>query len=425
LKVRPKSRRKVRKKGDRQELGILAFLGAAFLLVIIGYFLTDHKGIRLGVLGSYVWLMAFVTAFFAFLAYYAQFILPVRGESGWYEGLRILVAYFVYAPAIRPPSGNVTSSGISPSFNTLRAGLVESHQALALAKGAAFTRAAGPGYVVLNRGEWISALIDLRRHLRRQQVKASTQDGIPLETVATVIFRVQQLPADQAASNDQYPYDPDAIFRVSFAGIVQEDENQQSWADRVCPQAATLLVAALARHNLDDLFPPNNPNSQPAINLVKEEVYQKMVAFFEPHGVEIIQLNVGRFELPPDVTRQRIQTWQAEWQRRITVQEANANAEVFKRLKNARARTQVELISKITQSIDAMRRTGHIDLAEIITLRMMEALDEAVSDTKVQNITPRHILENLGEIRKWVMEDRPRHRPRRLEERQRNGNETT
>jgi regulator of protease activity HflC (stomatin/prohibitin superfamily) len=385
-------------------------------------------GVRLGVLGSYVWIMALAVAFFAMLAYYAQFILPVRGESGWYEGLRLLVAYFFYAPAVRPrpnDSGRRTSP-IAPSFFTLGAGIVESHQALALAKGASFTRAAGPGYVVLNRGEWIGALVDLRRHLRRQMVKAMTRDGIPLETVVSVIFRVRQLPPDQAAPTIQYPYDPDAIFRIGFAETIREDENQQPWNDLVCPQAASALITALADHTLDALFPVNDPGPAPVLDRIKQEVQRNLVTFFEPYGLHILAVAIGRFELPEDVIAQRIQNWQAEWRRRIHVHEASANAEVMKKLKHARARAQTDLIGKLTHNIESMRLSGHADLAEIVTLRMIEALDEALSDERVHNVTPENALANLRHFRQWLYEQQQalEDRPPGLNPGQRNTNET-
>jgi hypothetical protein len=402
LKVRAKSRRRISQKSGRTELGIISFLMAALLLGGIAYFLNDSKGVRLGVLGSYVWLMALAGAFFAMLAYYAQFILPVRGETGWYEGLRLLLTFFLSAPAAgsRPRDGGKRSSSIAPSLFTVGAGIVESHQALALAKGGAFTRAAGPGYVVLSRGEWISALVDLRRHLRRQVVKAMTRDGIPLETVVTVIFRVRQLPPDQAAPTVQYPYDPDAIFRIGFAETIQEDENQQPWTDRICPQAASALIAALANHTLDEIFPVNNPvGAAPVLERIKQEVQRNLASLFEPYGLQVFAVGIGRFELPSDVTDQRIHNWQAEWKRRIHIQDANASAEVLKRMKHARARTQIELISEVTRNIESMRLVGNSDLAEIVTLRMIEALDEALSDESVQGLTPEDVLANLRHIR--------------------------
>lgn len=428
MKVRAKSRRKIKQQSGWPELGILAFVMAGIVLAAGAYFLHDARGVRLAVLGSYVWLMALGTAFFAMLAYYAQFILPLRGESGWYEGVRLLITFFLNAPAVgsRFYERRRHSSAVASSFLTVGAGIVESHQALALAKWGAFTRAAGPGYVVLNRGEWIGALVDLRRHLRRQVVKAMTRDGIPLETVATVIFRVRQLAADQAAPTVEYPYDPDAIFRIGFAETIHEGENQQPWTDRVCPQAASELIAALANHTLDELFPANDPGPAPVLERIKQDVQRALAAYFEPYGLQILVVGIGRFELPHDVIAQRIQNWQAEWRRRIHVQEGSANAEVLKRLKHARARTQMELIGEVTRNIESMRLAGHSDLAEIVTLRMIEALDQALSDDRVQDITPEHVLANLRHIRHWLQDQQQflEERPPAINPGQRNANET-
>jgi hypothetical protein len=155
-------------------------------------------------------------------------------------------------------------------------------------------------------------------------------------------------------------------------------------------------------------------------------VQRILATFFEPYGLHILAVGIGRFELPEDVIGQRIQNWQAEWRRRIHVQEASANAVVLKKLKHARARTQMELVAELTRNIESMHLAGGVNLAEIVTLRMIEALDEALSNKTVQDVTPENVLANLHHLRHWLRDQQqaPEDRPPGLNPGQRNANET-
>ena len=55
-------------------------------------------------------------------------------------------------------------------------------------------------------------------------------------------------------------------------------------------------------------------------------------------------------------------------------------AEAVRRVKQARARVQIEIIDRITQNIEAMRRSDAADLPDIVMLRMIQALEEAMAD---------------------------------------------
>jgi hypothetical protein len=53
------------------------------------------------------------------------------------------------------------------------------------------------------------------------------------------------------------------------------------------------------------------------------------------------------------------------------------------------------LIENITQNIEAMRRVENANLTEIITLRMIEVLSEAMTDEAVQALIPQQVIANL------------------------------
>jgi regulator of protease activity HflC (stomatin/prohibitin superfamily) len=293
------------------------------------------------------------------------------------------------------------SDSLSPSFKLLGAGVVESYQAIALARGASFTRAAGPGFVRVNRSEHVSHLVDLRPQRRKQPVKAITRDGIPLDTSVSVMFQIRQDPSEPGRGDVPYPYDTEAIFQVCYFGAVGEQENEVPWGQRVVNQAAADLVTALSRRTLDELYQADEPGADPMVHL-KNELQEQLIITFAPKGIDVISVSVGPLDLPLDVMEQRIQSWQANWEQRIRMEMASGNAEAIRRLKQARARAQLDMIENITNNITLMHRAGEADLTEVITLRMIEALEEAAADKAVQAMMPQQIMSTLAQMHRLI-----------------------
>jgi regulator of protease activity HflC (stomatin/prohibitin superfamily) len=395
-------------------LGIL--LLAVFVAAIIGSLLSDFKGVPYGIAGGFIWLVALLGTFALGLVYLAQYLLPLQGNAGWSESFRILLRNY-----FRPITGFIeqqrtaqptprkkrkaTQEELPASFRLLGAGMLASHQAVALSRRGGFSRAAGPGFVLLGRGEWVYQLVDLRLHSRRQPVTASTRDGIRLRTSVSVTFRVrqpQQPSREQSAAGRPgaaprsrhrlYPYDGDAVFRVSHLTARTETDHIQSWTELVAPHAATLLVDELGRYTLDELL--ETAGAEP-LDRVRQSVRQELERSFAGDGIEIASVGVGPFELSEDVIGQRIASWQVGWQGKITKQVASGDAEALRRVKQARARAQVEIIETIMHNIDAMRAAEDADLHEIVMLRLIEVLEAAMANNRIQTVVPEQIVANL------------------------------
>jgi hypothetical protein len=87
------ARKRSKDKSTKSGLGGLVLFGAAVLLAAIGFLLKDFYGIRYGFVGSYIWFLAFLITFSLGLFYFAQFLLPLRWQDSWYEGLRLTINY--------------------------------------------------------------------------------------------------------------------------------------------------------------------------------------------------------------------------------------------------------------------------------------------------------------------------------------------
>lgn len=397
----------------------MGLLLAMLILGVVGWFLRDDTGYPYHFFGALWWATAVFGAFLVGLLYYALFVLPIAGNEGWTEGIRLLTRNFMSPP----PKAEKREKGkrkkgktavmpehltdLPASFYYLESGMVASHQALAVVKGSGFSRAAGPGFVILFKKERISQLVDVRRHSRMVIVKANTRDGIPIEMPIFVTFQVWQQQEEIAPGEPAYHYNPDGIFHVNYAGSVIDGDSASHWADLVTPLAANLFVTEIARHNLDQLYDADSDGNGPK-GEINRQVQRALERSDRLEGIDIINVASGAIQLPEVVREQRIKKWQAQWQREIMMKKALGDAEVELRLKHARARAQIEIIQKITQSIVASSRSG-ISVTEIVALRMIEAMEEAVSDGSVQALVPRPILttmvESSRQMLNWIDEE--------------------
>ncbi|MCA9973261.1 MAG: SPFH domain-containing protein, partial [Anaerolineales bacterium] len=351
--------------------------------------------------------------------------LSTQGREAWSDALALLWRHYtdqanVYLSSlsaaqprrerrrrtVEAPGPVSDPDALPDSFKALRAGMVRSHQALALGRGNSFQRAAGPGFITLFGGETIRQVIDLRPHVRREPVKATTRDGIPVETAVFVTFRIRQNPLDVVDDAVQYPYDRDAIFQVSYAGSIDSTAQPLPWTEQLGPRVAAMLVLEMAQVTLDDLYRLDDASATPLADMA-QRMQQELARTAAPQGLEVLNVAIDQLQLPEDVLAQRLRNWQAHWEREIQVRQAVGDAEAVRRIKKARARVQIEIIDRITQNIEAMRRSDAADLPDIVMLRMIQALEEAMADRSINAVIPEQIIANMvldtsNQMRAWI-----------------------
>jgi hypothetical protein len=261
---------------------------------------------------------------------------------------------------------------------------------------------------VLYKGEQIWRVIDLRPQRRSQPVITKTRDGIPIETTVSVTFQVRREAAGGFDGTDDellYPFDSEAIFPVSYDETVDEHGNLLPWTRQLTPPAAAILASEIPKHTLNELTRAVDGASP--LEEIKLTIIRDLQRHFLPKGIEVLAVGIGGLALPDGVRDQQFLTWQADWLRKIRSTHASSNAEVVRRVKRARARAQIEIIENITNSIDIMRREEGADLSQIIMLRMIEALEDAVSAGSVQTLVPQEIVARLvgdaaRQMQSWV-----------------------
>lgn len=382
----------------------------AIVVASIGYTLNDSLGVRLKLFGALFWLSVAGITFVFVLLYFAQFITPLGGSDGWWQGWYLMVrAYFTSPSAsVRMPGKSSkkdrkqgrsrtkksqrVKEELPPSFATLNAGLLRPYQVVAVTKGKQYLGPKGPGFIMLGYREQVRKLVDLRKQSRSEIIKATTRDGIPIGAKVTVDFQVQR-PLSSANDRLLYPYERDAIFFISYADTIDEKGVPQSWTSQITAKAASLALNALTPYTLNEIILPAGGVS--IIGDVTTAVKRELEKIYRPHHIQFLQIKLTELDIPEAIRKQQKKQWESEWQHKIEIQQNAGQAEADRRLKQARARAQIEIIDTIARSIDAMRQESDADLAQIITLRMIEALEEAVSEGSIQAMVPQQIMASL------------------------------
>jgi hypothetical protein len=409
---RPRKRKAQEGDGaDWPRINLWVVLLIILLAITIPYFLKDMAGQPYRFGGSYFWFISLFISFIATLFYYSQFLLPLPWQYSWYEGFRLAVRHnfpffvdFVRWFFIRPKITGATpeaAAHLPPGFTRHKAGIIRSHQAPVIFRGAAFIQGAGPGLLRLKQGELVVQVIDLRRQFRTLPVKVLTRDGIPLESSVSTIFQVMHMenPSDE---NWLFPFDQDAIFKVNYLGnFTKDDEDVMDWTERVPRQAASALIGEVSRYSLDELFHPDESTASP-LEIIKEKITKRLKKAFKKNGIDITFVGVSPFNVPEDIQIERVAIWQSEWLQRIVVETGTAQAERVRRLKLARARAQIDMIEKLTDGLESIHQTGQ-DVTDILSLRLIEAIEEAESNAAVRALIPAQIANDLKTIRSQVL----------------------
>lgn len=373
---------------------LLLLLSIIALSIIAGLFFKDYRQVPYAWFIVIIWLAASFFALAFGILYYAQIILPHHEGESWLEGVAMMLrgGTNLAPPPKRSAKGEdfPGQKHLPTSFDSLRAGVLQSHQVLLLNIGTRFARAAGPGYVRMTTGESIAQVIDLRKHMRSEEVMINTRDGIPLDTNVSITFQIKQSEANEYDERTVYPYLKSAIFQVSQAGSIDAYNELLPWTEQLAPQAASYVVSELAQFTLNELS--QEPN---LLNGVQNRVRRQLRSNFDDMGIKIFNVGVSLRDLPQEIVDQRMENWRAPWQSQIQAQLATSSANKIRRIKQARSKVQVEIIQTIMENIDEMRREDDAVLAHIVTLRMIEALNDAISSKSLQAHVPGPVLAGL------------------------------
>jgi regulator of protease activity HflC (stomatin/prohibitin superfamily) len=266
--------------------------------------------------------------------------------------------------------------------------------------GRKFRKVGQPGLTFTEPYETIYQVVDLRPQLRSFYVDATTRDGIRVRVLTFISFKLHaEGPGPDFETS--FPLDKDSVYRAVWEQFVEHGQ-RIAW-DRVpAIEATRQLQKIIGRYRCDELCEPFDPDQDPRIDIQKS-LLRQLRQELQAKGIEVIGTGISNL-LPADerVLENRIEAWQAEWERRIMATLGEGRANAILEIERAHARAQADMISVIREIVEQHYGVDPDVVADMACLRFIEALEEMASSPQVQEALPAEATAMMASLRHVV-----------------------
>lgn len=357
----------------------LDYLRAAFYTVTFRF-----ERIPANVQGLFLDIMLFLSGLFIWMAFFAQFILPVRSVQDRYAALDRLLVYFMgaHGPAIFVQDGVKRQRWKEHERRGPGLIYLDSASAAVLRDDVSFTRPVGPGVVFTPKGEYLASAVDLHvqshprppfgplpdedpfaprgmdepdanfaeRTTRRLQTSAMTRDGVEIVPNITASFMIEPL---EDTGFLGFSYNPDAVLRYVTAEGAQDSSNHPGGTGHV---PVNLLPANLAvelwreylqKFTLNQLFSlPGSGDVQSrdtALNIIRRMVFLRLTQplveelndsgqptgrtvrsreyeILKNAGIRVLRVAIYQLRMQKSIEATMVQQWMATWLQRAQLE---------------------------------------------------------------------------------------------------------
>lgn len=257
-----------------------------------------------------------------------------------------------------------------------------------------FSRVLGAGVYPLNRHEYVRSVLDLRPQERsRRNVKVMTRDGIELRTDITITFQINRGEAMPTQANP-YPFDNHSVWQAAYSETVLVDHHLENWEEIPMRTVIQSMVDYVGGRSLTRFLFPANQELKPH-EILRNRLMTDGKSALRAHGVELLDIRLGRIVVPDQVTQQLIEKWQAVWDRR---RQETDQSEPFA----VESRVWRELLGQLRSYIE----TGHSQVGnpEMQALNVVERLNQLT-----QSNAKMPLLESqIAAIRERIQEEHSR-----------------
>ncbi|HEY5572918.1 MAG TPA: hypothetical protein VIK64_07880, partial [Anaerolineales bacterium] len=248
---------------------------------------VSGKAIRSAIVVAFDFLVLGALGLLFWLAFFAQFVLPLKSLSERLQAANRLFHYLMgsHGPAIRIENGKIKERPGESQKSGPGVILLDSASAAMLRSKTAFTRPIGPGVFFTSPREFVHReAIDLhrqvrprpplgplgdenpfssheegeteeeyqRRQARRMQTSAWTRDGVE---VVPKILSVFKLRGEKGQGYTHFGYDAEAIrLGITREGVVPEELSHVRWYELPAYLAVDLWREYLGKFTLNELF---------------------------------------------------------------------------------------------------------------------------------------------------------------------------
>jgi len=335
------------------------------------------------------------------------------------EAQQLLTSFFTTypKPSIVVVEGETQTRVKGNAFRGSGPGLVitEPENAVVLRSGYEIKGIIGPGTVFTDKAQVVCNVLDLQRQFRSTKFEALTRDGIRVRVPCGSAFQIDS-GQNTLQIGEPWPYRKSAAYSALFSGEVNPEgktpldaHEADSWKDIPLQMATHRLQQMIANLSLDDLYSTKlDPHAtltritigKEARELVKKELGDK--------GIQIIGGGVGNKIVPvdPEVTKQRVETWKARWIQETMRNKGAAEVKHLETMERIRSKVLNELILSLVQQADTLAQAGEEISGTLITLRLLERLEDMAHDPNVTPLLTDSTFPMLGSLQQYTAKNR-------------------
>ena len=333
-------------------------------------------------------------------------LLPLRNHGQWSKAFRSLFSFSLGTnyPYYVLEDREIVERVMGNAFGQFFAGpgiiLTDAAHAPVVWEGLKFKAVGEPGLTFSDRFDQMYQTVDLRPQLRSFYVDAITKDGIRIQVLTFVPFRLNT-EGQEPKRNGGFPLDKQRIYKTVWEQPVEEGQ-KRSWDEVVQIVATRILRRIIGQYRCDELCESFDPGKDPRVT-IKDELVKQLRR--ELRGYEIELLGGGISNLEPvdmDISSERIAAWRAEWERRITDTLAEARANSIWQVEQAYAQAQAGLIGAVHSVVQQQQELTPEILSKLAALRFVEALEDMACSPQVRQELPPDTAETLGYLRRMI-----------------------
>lgn len=268
-----------------------------------------------------------------------------------------------------------------------------------------FYRVLGPGVHTLLPFEYLYTVLDLRPQERTAtKISLITRDGIEITTDVSLTFRINtgHEPVTRAKP---YPFDYQAVRTVAYTQTALADRVLQ-WDEIPANIARSKMAQIVARHNLDELLHPGDTAYEPYLT-IRNELERLVRAACLEKGIELMNIHIGRPELPTAVTQQYIKFWETHLQGQIRLNRIEGDVTSLHSLQMARTEAELAMVEGILEGLQRAQQEGSIHtVREVVALRLIEALERMARQSQQTHPLPNQLLPQLATLRQQLLPEK-------------------
>jgi regulator of protease activity HflC (stomatin/prohibitin superfamily) len=206
---------------------------------------------------------------------------------------------------------------------------------------------------------------------------------------------------------EPFPYDETAVKTAAYDQTVIAPFTVSTWEDTPINIAKGTLKAIIGQLRLDEILQPNATAVEPHLTISRQLERRTRLALLD-RGIDLVSLQLGRFQFDDSITNQYIEYWQTRWKIKADLTLADGQARAFEEREVARAEAEITMIQAIVEGVRRAQQEGHTGtIREIVAMRLIESLEKVARRSQNLAPLPTSLLPRLNEMRQELLPPPP------------------